>query len=64
MASAKGIVKAVYPNLYPHAEIEKIGNSGHYPMQETPIYFVPGLEAFLAKPLQAQRSQRTDIRAR
>jgi pimeloyl-ACP methyl ester carboxylesterase len=33
--------------LYPHAEIEKIGNSGHYPMQETPIHFGNRLQAFI-----------------
>jgi hypothetical protein len=37
----------VYPKLYPHAGIEKIGNSRHYPMQETPIHFATRLQAFI-----------------
>lgn len=44
---SESLVKAVYPNLYPHSQIEKIGNSGHYPMQEMPIYFATRLGAFI-----------------
>jgi pimeloyl-ACP methyl ester carboxylesterase len=43
------LVRGVYPGLYPHAEIEKIGNSGHYPMQETPIDFATRPQTFISR---------------
>jgi pimeloyl-ACP methyl ester carboxylesterase len=45
---SEALMRSVYPGLYPHAEIEKIGNSGHYPMQETPIHFATRLGAFIS----------------
>ncbi|UQR63124.1 alpha/beta hydrolase [Bradyrhizobium sp. C-145] len=44
---SEGLARSVYPALYPHAVIEKIGNCGHYPMQEMPIYLAPRLEEFI-----------------
>jgi pimeloyl-ACP methyl ester carboxylesterase len=43
------LVRSVYPGLYPHVEIEKIGNSGHYPMQEAPTHFATRLERFISQ---------------
>jgi hypothetical protein len=37
------------PDFHAPAEIETIGNFGHYPVRETPVYLAPGLEVFISK---------------
>ncbi len=41
------VMRQTYMAWLPNAELEMIGNAGHYPMQETPIDLVTKMEAFM-----------------
>jgi pimeloyl-ACP methyl ester carboxylesterase len=47
---SEDMVKAVYPQLYAHVQIEALPNAGHYPMVETPAYLVTVMEQFMRNP--------------
>lgn len=51
-ALPEDMIRSVYPDLYPHVEIEAIPNSGHYPMIETPPYLITRIENFLRRALK------------
>ncbi len=46
MAQTPGMDRAA---AFPHAQIELIGNAGHYPMEETPVWLNARLEYFMGE---------------
>ena len=43
------VMRNTFLKYYPNVELEILNNSGHYPMQEIPIWFISTMEAFLSK---------------
>ena len=45
----EAVMQATYMKWYPNAELVVIANSGHYPMNETPVAFASLMESFLRR---------------
>jgi pimeloyl-ACP methyl ester carboxylesterase len=43
------LMRATYMRWYPNAQLVVIANSGHYPMNETPVAFATLMESFLRR---------------
>jgi pimeloyl-ACP methyl ester carboxylesterase len=43
------VMRQTYMRWYPNAELEVIGNAGHYPMDETPVFLATSVEEFFAR---------------
>lgn len=43
------VLKNIYSDIYSNVEFEMCDNSGHYPMQETPVYLATLIDRFLKK---------------
>jgi pimeloyl-ACP methyl ester carboxylesterase len=46
---SEAMVKSIYPELYPKAELKMLRGCGHYPMQETPLSLAGVVERFIGK---------------
>lgn len=47
-ALSEAVCRATWMEHYPNAQLEVVGNAGHYPMDETPIILATVIEKFLA----------------
>ncbi len=43
------VMEQTYLALLPNAELEVLGNAGHYPMFETPVALATAMEEFLGR---------------
>ena len=48
-AYSEFVMRETFLKWYPNAELAVIANSGHYPMQETPLYLLSLIEGFLGR---------------